>query len=1083
VKKRARRERKRSDGHRLDIEAVGLVVLTTGAFLAGVLVPQLPSGELGRTVREGLTGRLGVGAYALPLPFIVLGALFLVRRNPRWWPRATAGYLLTAAGVWGLVVAGLPDAAGSWGGNLRAWLGGAWGALAAVPAVVVGSVGVDLLAGWPPTRLLRMVLGAIITGLKRTWRWLVRTRETAKRKAAFQADVAQARRALADLGRDLEALAELYPGSRELEHWQDDVKSCRARLGSATPAVLREARADLTAWQGAVVGFAKDRAAELAILVESESALPPAGADPFGARAATFDVWGNDVKRLLGDPVPERARAADALERLRKSLLLEVTALLERNRRLGRERDLDRRALKGMTPRQLAGASQAHHKRLTQLRALESEAEGSEGASLRFDAWRPLMAELQEALEAFPDHALLADFHSTLAAELDSKGRKLLGDLDHVREALQAVAGRAAADAEAAEAALIREAEELQEALEAEQRGSAAGVAGGGGAASVGGGMQRSAAGHVGGALHVGGAEHSEGAGHLGDGAQAGGAAQASGAFPQAADFLGEGADWGFAEGPSAREPGGDAASAVMARDPRLEHALIHEGEFPTTGSEEAPQPSAREPQAVGAIPIQIPPLELLDEPEAPSLDPRAVAAESRARARQIDETLASFKLGGRVTSSVRGPSVTRFEVEPAPGEKISRFANLADDLALAMAVGSVRIEAPIPGKSVIGLEVPNAHRELVRFREAVASNSYRRSKARMPIVLGRSIDGEMLVGDLTRMPHLLIAGSTGSGKSVAVNTLVSSLLYRFLPTEMRFLMIDPKMVELTPYDGIPHLLRPVVTNPADAAGVLLGAVAHMERRYKMMSKVGAKNLDQYNEKARSLDLPPLPFIAVIIDELADLMITSPKEVESAIMRLAQMARATGMHLILATQRPSVDILTSLIKVNVPARMAFAVSSSHDSRTILDTMGAERLIGMGDMLFYQPGLVKAVRLQGPFVSENEIARLADLLRRQYFDDDFVEAYGADFDPPSPDESTAMGLIDWNDDKLRAAAELVVNEGQASVSRLQRRLSVGHARAGKLMDSLEALGVVGSHQGSKPRDVLVEFAELPEIFGK
>ena len=334
-----------------------------------------------------------------------------------------------------------------------------------------------------------------------------------------------------------------------------------------------------------------------------------------------------------------------------------------------------------------------------------------------------------------------------------------------------------------------------------------------------------------------------------------------------------------------------------------------------------------------------------------------------------------------------------------------------------------------------------------------------------------------------TRMPHLLIAGSTGSGKSVAVNTLISSLLYRFLPTEMRLLMIDPKMVELTPYDGIPHLLRPVVTNPADAAGVLLGTVTHMERRYKMMSKLGAKNLDQYNEKAKSLDLPPLPFIAIIIDELADLMITSPKEVESAIMRLAQMARATGMHLILATQRPSVDILTSLIKVNVPARMAFAVSSSHDSRTILDSMGAERLIGMGDMLYYQPGLVKAVRLQGPFVSENEIQRLADFLRRQYFDDDFGEAYGADFDPPPADESTATGLIDWNDDKLRPAAELVINEGQASVSRLQRRLSVGHARAGKLMDSLEALGVVGPHQGSKPREVLVTLDELPNVFGK
>jgi len=308
-------------------------------------------------------------------------------------------------------------------------------------------------------------------------------------------------------------------------------------------------------------------------------------------------------------------------------------------------------------------------------------------------------------------------------------------------------------------------------------------------------------------------------------------------------------------------------------------------------------------------------------------------------------------------------------------------------------------------------------------------------------------------------------------------------LLYKFLPTELRFLMIDPKMVELTPFDGIPHLLRPVVTNPADAAGVLLGAVSHMERRYQMMSKLGTKNLDQYNQKARNLNLPELPFIVVIIDELADLMITSPKEVESAIMRLAQMARATGMHLILATQRPSVDILTSLIKVNVPARIAFAVSSSHDSRTILDGMGAERLTGLGDMLFYQPGLVKALRLQGPFVSESEIHQLGNFLRRQYFDDEFGEVYGADFDPPLLHDSAASGLVDWNDDKLREAAELVIQEGQASVSRLQRRLSVGHARAGKLMDSLEALGVVGPHTGSKPREVLVASEELPNIFGR
>jgi S-DNA-T family DNA segregation ATPase FtsK/SpoIIIE len=294
--------------------------------------------------------------------------------------------------------------------------------------------------------------------------------------------------------------------------------------------------------------------------------------------------------------------------------------------------------------------------------------------------------------------------------------------------------------------------------------------------------------------------------------------------------------------------------------------------------------------------------------------------------------------------------------------------------------------------------------------------------------------------------------------------------------------MIDPKMVELTPFDGIPHLVRPVVTNPSDAAGVLLGAVTHMERRYKMMSRIGAKNLDQYNEKARNLDLPQLPFVVIVIDELADLMITSPKEVESAIMRLAQMARATGMHLILATQRPSVDIITSLIKVNVPARMAFAVSSSHDSRTILDAMGAERLVGNGDALFYQPGLVKPVRLQGPFVSEEEMATVAAFLRRQYFDDEFVEAYGGDFEPVSQDDSEASGLVDWNDDKLRAAAELVIREGNASVSRLQRRMQVGHARAGKLMDSLEALGVVGPHVGSKPREVLVEESELPNLFG-
>ncbi|WP_147372956.1 DNA translocase FtsK, partial [Calidithermus terrae] len=474
----------------------------------------------------------------------------------------------------------------------------------------------------------------------------------------------------------------------------------------------------------------------------------------------------------------------------------------------------------------------------------------------------------------------------------------------------------------------------------------------------------------------------------------------------------------------------------------------------------------------------------LLDPPEAPRHDPRVLEANTRRLAETIDAALKSFDVEAKVVGWARGPTVTRFELEPAPGEKISRVANLSNDLARALAAGSVRIEAPIPGKSVIGLEVPNAERDVVRYSEGIAGSSFVRSKERLPLVLGKSIDGEIWVRDLAKMPHLLIAGSTGSGKSVAVNTLISSLLFKFLPTELRFLMIDPKMVELTPYEGIPHLIRPVVTNPADAAGVLLGAVAHMERRYKMMSQVGARNLEQFNEKMKAVGEPTLPYLVIVIDELADLMITAPKEVEQAILRLAQMARATGMHLILATQRPSVDILTSLIKVNIPARMAFAVSSGFDSRTILDTVGAERLVGQGDMLFHQPGLPKPVRLQGPYLSEGEVHRLAEFLRQQSFEDAFGEAYGSDFDGPPNlgGEGGGGGEVDFSDPLLRKAAEVVIEEGYASVSRLQRRLSVGHARAGKLVDSLEAMGIVGPHQGSKPREVLITRDQLPEYFG-
>lgn len=487
----------------------------------------------------------------------------------------------------------------------------------------------------------------------------------------------------------------------------------------------------------------------------------------------------------------------------------------------------------------------------------------------------------------------------------------------------------------------------------------------------------------------------------------------------------------------------------------------------------------------IGALPVQRPSVDLLDPIPSSTLDTTALDIQARERGRWIDEAFGNFKVNAKVVEFARGPSVTRYEVEPAPGEKIARISSLSNDLARVLAVSGVRVEGNIVGKNVIGLEVPNAERESVHFHATVVNPAFRQSRAKLPLILGKTIDGEIYVGDLAKMPHLLIAGSTGSGKSVCVNVLISSLLFRYLPQELRFIMIDPKMVELTPYDGIPHLIRPVVTNPADAAGVLLGCVSHMERRYKMMSQIGAKNLEQYNAKVKQIGEPELPHMVIIIDELADLMITSPKEVESAIMRLAQMARATGMHLMLATQRPSVDILTSLIKVNIPARVAFAVSSGHDSRTILDTMGAERLIGMGDLLFSQPGLGKPMRLQAPYISETETARLTEFLRRQYFEDEFGTAYGADFDGivdlGGPTKSDAK--MDFSDPLLRQAAEICIEEGQGSVSRLQRRLAVGHARAGKLMDMLEAMGIVSGNKGSKPRDILIHRDDLPEYFGR
>ncbi len=506
---------------------------------------------------------------------------------------------------------------------------------------------------------------------------------------------------------------------------------------------------------------------------------------------------------------------------------------------------------------------------------------------------------------------------------------------------------------------------------------------------------------------------------------------------------------------------------------------VFPEAPKPQEPVEKGPRPKAPTPPPSPGLALPGP--GLLDPPPAKPQEGGFKEAAERLRA-TIQTTLKDFGVEAQVVGYARGPSVTRYELLPAPGEKISRIQNLQNDLARALAVGAVRVEAPIPGKNTVGLEVPNPKRELVRFSEALLSPAYQNAEALLPLILGKSIEGEIWVRDLAKMPHLLIAGSTGSGKSVAINVLIASLLFKHLPTALRLLLIDPKMVELTPYEGIPHLVRPVVTSPEEAAGVLQGAVAHMERRYRMMSQVGARNLAQYNARMQKEGGETLPYLVIVVDELADLMMTAPKEVEASILRLAQMSRATGMHLILATQRPSVDILTSLIKVNIPARLAFAVTSGFDSRTILDTHGAERLIGQGDALFYQPGLVKPVRLQVPYLSEEEVTRIASFLRAQSFEDRFAEDYAGDFEPPKAPGGEGPGEVDFSDPLLKKAAEIVVEEGYGSVSRLQRRLSIGHARAGKLMDALEAMGIVGPPRGSKPREVLITKDQLKEFFG-
>ena len=443
---------------------------------------------------------------------------------------------------------------------------------------------------------------------------------------------------------------------------------------------------------------------------------------------------------------------------------------------------------------------------------------------------------------------------------------------------------------------------------------------------------------------------------------------------------------------------------------------------------------------------------------------------------RVLESTLESFGVRATVTQVVAGPAVIRYELQPAPGVKVSRITSLADDIALSLAAPGVRIEAPIPGKSAIGIEVARKETETVFFREMIDSDEFQNAKAKLSFALGKNIGGEYIVGNLAKMPHLLIAGATGSGKSICINTIICSILFKATPDEVKLMLIDPKKVEMTQYARLPHLIAPVVNDSKKAANSLKWVVNEMENRYTLFAAAACKDFEGYNQRCPET---PLPHIVVIIDELADLMMVAKHDVEDAICRLAQMARAAGIHLVVATQRPSVDVITGLIKANIPSRIAFAVSSYTDSRTILDMGGAEKLLGKGDMLYSPIGMNKPMRVQGTFISEEDVARLVDYCCDQAapkFSDEAVAA-------ADKEVGESGSAIDEDlDELLYDAAMLIVSTGQASVSFLQRRLSIGNPRAARIMDQLEMKGIVGPSKGAKPRDILMSLDEIEQLLG-
>lgn len=500
----------------------------------------------------------------------------------------------------------------------------------------------------------------------------------------------------------------------------------------------------------------------------------------------------------------------------------------------------------------------------------------------------------------------------------------------------------------------------------------------------------------------------------------------------------------------------------------------------PTKPAEFSVPEKDAEPKAEG---YSYPPLSLLNKSKA--TDTAALSAELDHTAEHLVETLKSFGVETRIVDISRGPTVTRYELQPCAGVKISKITNLADDIALNLATAGVRIEAPIPNKAAVGIEVPNKASAVVGVRGILESPAFINAKSKLTVALGRDIGGNVVVTDIAKMPHGLIAGATGSGKSVCINSIIISLLYKATPDEVKLLMIDPKVVELGIYNGIPHLLVPVVTDPRKAAGALGWSVTEMERRYKMFADRGVRDLAGYNKFVENLGDPEvqkMPHIVIIIDELADLMMTAPNEVEDSINRIAAKARAAGMHLIIATQRPSVDVVTGVIKANIPTRIAFAVSSQIDSRTILDSAGAEKLLGRGDMLFSPVGSTKPNRIQGCFVSDEEVEAVVDYIKSDHtvdYDDDVmveIERQAA------IEKKQKTGLPEdgpEGDPMLDEAIRVVVENGMASTSLLQRKLKLGYARAARIVDEMEQRGVVGPYEGSKPRKVLISKEQLLE----